>query len=66
MQPHQERVVNECKDLTEKKEKLGLFIGASSPFNSLPFDEQDRLRRQLAIMIQYEGVLQERIDNFPK
>ena len=65
MLPHQERVVQELKDLTDKREKLAFFIGTSKTFSGLPDDEQQRLRRQFDIMVQYEGVLQERIDHFP-
>ena len=67
MQPHQQRVVAELKDLTEKREKLGAFIAGAGNnlFAGLPADEQTRLRRQFDIMVQYEGVLQERIDHFP-
>ncbi len=65
MLPHQERVVAELKELTEKREKLASFIGAGTVFASLPADEQARLRRQFDIMVQYEGVLLERIDHFP-
>ena len=65
MQPHQERVVAELKDLTGKREKLALFIGDGKLFGNLPTDEQARLRRQFDIMVLYEGVLQERIDHFP-
>jgi hypothetical protein len=64
MQPHQQRVVNELKELTDKREKLAIFIGGSLTFTTLPTDEQSRLRRQFDIMVQYEGVLQERIDHF--
>jgi hypothetical protein len=67
MQPYQERVVNELKELSEKREKLATFLAGppSSTLYSLPSDEQTRLRRQLDIMVQYEGILQERIDHFP-
>lgn len=65
MQPHQQRVVDERKELTDKREKLGLFIRGSSIFYTLPTDEQARLRRQFDVMIQYEAILQERIDHFP-
>lgn len=65
MQPHEERVVNELKELADKREKLGIFIGGSKLFGSLPTDEQGRLRRQFDVMIQYEGILTERIDHFP-
>lgn len=67
MQPHQQRVVAELKDLTEKRERLGAFVAGAGNgiFATLPTDEQVRLRRQHDIMVQYEGVLQERIDHFP-
>jgi hypothetical protein len=66
MQPHQERVVAELKDLTSKRERLGTFISnpTNSTYAALPDAEKTRLRRQFDIMVQYEGVLQERIDNF--
>jgi len=66
MQPHEERVVIELKELTEKRERLAFFIGRSPVFPNLPADEQARLRRQFDIMLRYEGVLQERIDHFPR
>ena len=64
--PYQQRVIAEIKDLTEKREKLGAFIAGAGNriFDGLPDTEQARLRRQFDIMVQYEGVLQERIDNF--
>jgi len=64
MQPHKERVVAELKDLTGKREKLALFIGDGKLFGNVPTNERARLRRQFDIMVQYEGVLQERIDHF--
>lgn len=66
MQPHEERVVEELKDLMGKREKLGAFIAARHTFEALPGDEQERLGRQHIIMLDYEGVLQERIAAFPK
>jgi hypothetical protein len=66
MEPYQNRVVDELKELTVKRERLGAFIGSSPVFRGLPYDEQERMRRQFDIMVQYEGVLQERIDYFPK
>ena len=64
MQPHQQRVVDELKKLTDKREKLGGVWGTPR-FHKLPADEQARLRRQFDIMLKYEAVLQERIDHFP-
>ena len=64
MAPHQQRVVDELAALSEKRSKLGLFYETPT-FKSLPGDEQNRLYRQYQIMVQYEAILQERIDNFP-
>ena len=64
LQPHEQRVVVELKELTERREKLATFI-AGKMFAEVPTDEQARLQRQFHIMVQYEGVLQERIDHFP-
>lgn len=66
MQPYQQRVVEELKELKSKRDKLALFIGGAVAYTSLPQNEQTRLRRQLDIMLDYEGVLEERIDHFPK
>lgn len=65
MQPHEERVVQELKDLSEKLEKLTAFIDGEV-YNSLPTLEQARLRRQFVVMQNYESILKERIDNFPR
>lgn len=64
MKPHEQRVAAELMQLTGLREKLGAFQGTAM-FEGLPTDEQSRLRRQFDIMIQYEGILQERIDHFP-
>jgi len=62
MQAYQERVVDEYKELRSKRERLGLFL--AKPPVPVPSDELDRMRRQFNIMVEYEGVLQERIDRF--
>lgn len=66
MEPHQERVVQELKELREKREKLFRFIEANPAFRELPEDEKERLERQHHIMAQYEEVLQDRILHFRK
>jgi hypothetical protein len=63
MQPHQERVVEEKKELDSKRDKLTEFIKGKL-FDSLPSDEQERLIRQFRIMEQYSDVLAERIVHF--
>jgi hypothetical protein len=42
MQPHQERVVAEKKELDEKREKLGTFIEGEI-FQALSSEERNRL-----------------------
>ena len=66
MEPHEQRVVKELKELTDKREKLAYFIAQHPRFKELPEAEQERLRRQFDIMVRYEGVLRERIDHFPE
>ncbi len=63
MQPHQERVVAEKAELSDKLEKLETFEGGAV-YASLPPAEQSRLTRQLLIMKLYEQVLAERISAF--
>jgi hypothetical protein len=63
MQPHQQRVVDEKKELDAKLEKLMAFIQGSI-FQTLKSDEQERLTRQSKLMDQYSGVLAERIEAF--
>lgn len=63
MQPYQERVVQEKKELDEKLAKLDAF-GRTEQYTLLPVDEQGRLNRQHSIMEQYSQILQERINNF--
>jgi hypothetical protein len=63
MQPHQQRVVDEKSELSDKTQKLETFIGGSI-YANLPDAEQTRLSRQFLIMQLYEQVLSERIANF--
>lgn len=52
LQPHQQRVVDEKRELDEKREKLTAFY--STPvFHGLPESEQSRLLRQGAVMRTY-------------
>ena len=66
MQPHQERVVIEKKELDEKLEKLLAFIGAGSGpiFSKLITEEQERLTTQARIMKEYSDILADRINAF--
>lgn len=65
MQPHQQRVVDEKAELSDKLDKLETFEGGPI-FSGLDPSEQTRLTRQLLIMKLYEQVLAERISAFPK
>jgi hypothetical protein len=63
MQPHQERVVVEKKELDDKREKLGSFIGGNI-FLTLPTEERDRLQQQAIVMTTYSDILGQRIAAF--
>jgi hypothetical protein len=64
MAPHQERVVQEKKELDEKLAKLDAF-GRTDFYKTLPDDEQGRLNRQHSFMEEYSRILGERIAAFP-
>lgn len=63
LQPHQQRVVDEKRELDEKREKLGAFKNGNL-FATLPWQEQERLNTQAHIMTMYSAVLGERISAF--
>lgn len=63
LQPHQQRVVEEKAELSEKLGKLETFVGGAV-YAALPPAEQSRLTRQHLIMQLYEQVLAERISSF--
>jgi hypothetical protein len=64
MLPHQQRVVDEKKELDIKGHALSLFISQSPIFTTLDPAEQERLKLQNDIMWQYSEVLDERIAAF--
>ena len=61
--PHQQRVVDEKRELDEKRAKLNAFFNTAI-FGKLSSEEHDRLHRQYEFMVQYSAVLDERIDAF--
>lgn len=63
MQPHQQRVVTEQVELQEKLNKLYAFT-VGDMFKPVPEAEQKLLNRQMQHMIEYNGVLLERIELF--
>jgi len=64
MQPHQQRVVDEKAELDTKAKALSEFIGTNPVFETLPQDEQNRLREQCEVMWQYSEILGKRIAAF--
>lgn len=60
----QDRVRIELAELQERGDKLAAFV-SSDAIHKLPADEQNRLGRQLTVMIEYRAVLEERIAAFP-
>jgi hypothetical protein len=63
-EPHQQRVLNELKDLTKKSFDLSNFIKTEFFTERLDSEEQQRLKQQLIVMQTYESVLIQRINNF--
>jgi len=63
MQPHQERVIAEKKELDDKREKLGAFIEGTI-YSGLPEAERNRLTQQAIAMKAYSTILGERIAAF--
>lgn len=59
----QQRVINEEKELSEKIDKLVIFID-SFGFAKLDVDEQYMLKRQLNAMLLYSEALSDRISVF--
>lgn len=64
MQPHQQRVVDEKKELDEKLDRLKAFIDTNPIFKTLPDDERKRLRRQFDAMAEYSSILSQRVAAF--
>ncbi len=62
-EPHEQRVISEHADLTEKLNKLLDFF-KTPLFASLPEAERSRLRMQSKFMDGYADVLHERIAAF--
>lgn len=61
--PHQQRVVEEKRDLDERKNKLEAFFDTAT-FAQLDDSEQGRLHAQHAAMVDYARILGERIEAF--
>lgn len=65
MQPHQQRVISERDELSDKISKLESFIEPSNgTYTDLCKEDQCLLKEQLAYMYKYLEVLDERIYRF--
>lgn len=64
MQPHQQRVVDEVNELSDKHDKLIAFIESNQTFQSLESQEQTLLRAQVGAMRAYIEILNLRIAAF--
>lgn len=62
--PHQQRVVEEAKELKIKTDALREFILNNKIFFNQTPEEQNRLREQCKYMQLYLEILIDRIDNF--
>lgn len=61
--PHEQRVIDEHRDLTEKLNKLRAFFDTPT-FRGCSEAERTRLRVQASFMGGYQDILQERISAF--
>ncbi len=67
MQPHEERVVTEKRELEEKLARLKVFILEPNPiFRALAPEDRDLLEDQYTAMKQYSAILEKRIGRFPR
>jgi hypothetical protein len=62
--PHQQRVIEEYKELKERRIKLNIFINSNEEFNKLSDNDKRLLSKQTQLMYELERVLQARISNF--
>jgi len=65
MEPYQQRVIDERRELFDRLEKLKFFIDGKL-FIELPESEKIRMKLQADYMAMYLSVLDERILNFGK
>jgi len=60
MEAYIERMIEERRDLDEKRNRLGEFKN-SSRFAILPWQEQERMNTQAHLMTAYSAILSDRI-----
>lgn len=61
MSDHVERMQEELTALTEKTEKLGLFIATNEVFETLDQDDKNLMQAQFGTMNAYKNILTQRI-----
>ena len=64
MQDYQHRVIQERADLHEKAMRLSSFITQTDSYLAFSKEDRDLLREQLTYMLQYESILDKRIERF--
>jgi hypothetical protein len=64
MKPHEQRVVDERKELHEKVEKLEAFIRDRSRLSVIEPADANLLIQQFLLMCEYRDVLDQRIARF--
>ena len=64
LQPHQQRVVEEKKELDSKIKSLQNFIEMNDTFKAFIEEEKNDMREQLKFMQFYSLALQRRINRF--
>jgi len=64
MQPHEQRVLDEKRELDERLVKLVSFITSSPTFRSLDPEDQRLMREQRKAMLDYSDTLESRIARF--
>lgn len=62
--PHQQRVIDEKRDLDEKRTKLLEFIQNSPIYATLNESDQTLLTEQFEVMTHYSVILGSRIEHF--
>lgn len=62
--PHQQRVLKEREELSEKLNALTIFINSSPIYSTLPLEEQEDLKQQADVMASYQTILDNRIKRF--
>lgn len=64
LQPHQQRIVDEARELWGKAEALDSFIKSNPVFDNLPELDKQLLTTQLNAMRAYGNILDIRINRF--